>query len=187
MIDIPTVPDAAPARPSHTLATDPGWRVRAATQADVPAIAALWHSGWRDGHVGHVPADLHAHRDLDSFVQRVPPRIAGTTIATHGDAVAGFVMVVDDELEQIYIAAESRGSGVAAVLLAAAEQHIADRFDTAWLAVVAGNQRARRFYARHGWRDAGPIDYVAETLAGPFVVPSHRYEKHLVSAASQRR
>jgi hypothetical protein len=46
----------------------------------------------------------------------------------------------------------------------------------AWLAVVAGNARARAFYERHGWRDAGPFIYHAETEAGAFPVPSHRYE-----------
>jgi hypothetical protein len=46
----------------------------------------------------------------------------------------------------------------------------------AWLAVVAGNQRARAFYARLGWRDSGPMSYMAETEDGPLAIPTHRYE-----------
>jgi hypothetical protein len=38
------------------------------------------------------------------------------------------------------------------------------------------NQRARSFYSRLGWRDPGPVSYLAETEAGPLPVPSHRYE-----------
>jgi hypothetical protein len=50
---------------------------------------------------------------------------------------------------------------------------------TAWLAVVPGNARARRFYERRGWADAGPFDYAAEGERGPIPVPSHRYVKRL--------
>jgi hypothetical protein len=57
----------------------------------------------------------------------------------------------------------------------------------AWLAVVAGNQRARSFYSRLGWRDSGPMSYVAETEAGPFVVPTHRYEVDLTDPADSTR
>jgi len=50
---------------------------------------------------------------------------------------------------------------------------------TAWLAVVAGNTRARRFYARLGWRDRGPFTYQAQTATGTFPVPAHRYEREV--------
>ena len=49
----------------------------------------------------------------------------------------------------------------------------------AWLAVVAGNARARRFYERRGWSDGGPFEYAAAGDHGPIPVPSHRYVKDL--------
>ncbi|MEV1176540.1 hypothetical protein AB0J09_49965, partial [Nonomuraea sp. NPDC049784] len=49
----------------------------------------------------------------------------------------------------------------------------------AWLAVVAGNARARRFYERNGWVDEGLFDHLAPNETGPVVVPAHRYVKHL--------
>jgi GNAT superfamily N-acetyltransferase len=159
--------------------TEPRWSLRAAEPADVTAIADVWHRGWRDGHLGHVPAGLHAHRTPESFADRVPRRLATTVVASQAALILGFVMVHADELEQLYVAEASRGTGVAAALLAAGEQRIAKDFALAWLAVVAGNERARSFYARHGWRDAGASDYVAETLGGTFVVPVRRYEKPL--------
>jgi ribosomal protein S18 acetylase RimI-like enzyme len=76
-------------------------------------------------------------------------------------------MVVRDEVEQIYVAAEHRGRGVAQRLLDAAEQHIAKHgFGQAWLAVVASNSRARAFYTRAGWIDNGLFDYQAFGDAG---------------------
>ncbi len=69
----------------------------------------------------------------------------------------------DDEVEQVYVDASARGSGTAATLLDRGEEIVAATYDRAWLAVVAGNVRARRFYERRGWVDAGPFDYSAET------------------------
>jgi GNAT superfamily N-acetyltransferase len=155
--------------------------LRAAKPDDVEAIATVWHTGWRDGHLGHVPEALVAHRELDEFRRRVPDRLATTTVAVDEGAVVGFVTLHDDEVEQVYVASVARGTGTAAALLAEAERQVARRFDRAWLAVVAGNARARRFYAREGWSDAGPIDYPAEIPGGTLVVPSQRYEKNLTT------
>lgn len=153
--------------------------LRAATPDDIEAIATLWHRGWLDGHLGHVPESLPPHRRLVDFRRRVPSRIQQTTVATLASRVAGFVTVHDDEVEQIYVAEDARAGGVANALLRHAEQMIALHFDVGWLAVVAGNTRARRFYARNGWRDAGGFDYAAEITNGPLLVPSRRYEKHM--------
>jgi GNAT superfamily N-acetyltransferase len=128
--------------------------LRPADESDVEAIAEIWHRAWGDGHLGHVPDALLPFRTLRHFLERVPPRIPATTVATSGGRVVGFVTIHDDELEQIFVAAEARGGGVAGALLAAGEARIAREHERAWLAVVADNARARRFYERSGWRDA---------------------------------
>ena len=151
--------------------------LRSATSDDIDALTAIWHSGWRDGHIGHVPDALLAHRRPEDFLRRVPPRLPKTTVATIAGEVVGFVTVIEDEVEQIYVATTARGSGVADALMRHAEETIARRFDTAWLSVVVGNARARRFYERSGWRDAGAIDYRAEIAGGTLPVPCRRYEK----------
>lgn len=97
-----------------------------------------------------------------------------------GGQVAGFVTVVGDEVEQVYVAAPHRGAGVADMLMAEAERQVRHAgHPTAWLAVAAGNARARRFYERRGWFDTGLFDYAAEGELGPIPVPSHRYVKDL--------
>lgn len=153
--------------------------MRGATPDDVDAITEVWHAGWRDGHLGHVPPALHEHRGLEQFRRRVAALLASTTVATTGRQLTGFIVVRDDEIEQLYVTHTARGSGVAAALLEHGESVIAQRCDQAWLAVVAGNARARRFYERNGWRDAESIDYPAETASGHVPVPSRRYEKRL--------
>jgi len=157
----------------------PGPRLRAAITADIDAITTLWHRGWPDGHLGHVPEALLRHRGLADFRSRVPALLDRTTVATIGPDLAGFVMVHDDEIEQIYVAETARGSGVAAALLRHAESAIGERFDLAWLAVVAGNARARRFYARNGWQDAGLFEHEAPIEGGSIPLAAHRYQKRI--------
>jgi hypothetical protein len=45
--------------------------------------------------------------------------------------------------------------------------------------VVAGNTRARSFYAKSGWRDRGPFIYQAQSATGTVPVPAHRYEREV--------
>lgn len=165
-------------------ADPPTVQLRPGVAADIDAIARIWHEGWRDAHIGRVPDALLEHRRPEDLRQRIPVRLGTTTVATtpvsDGPRVAGFVTVHDDEIEQIYVDAVERGSGVAQRLLAHGEAVIAAHHDRAWLAVVAGNARARRFYERNGWVDAGPFDNPAWTTTGGVIpVPTRRYEKQL--------
>ena len=146
---------------------------------DSDAVAAIWREGWVAGHLGNVPPALIAHRRPDDFRAWVIGQVDATTVALLGGCVVGFVTVRGDEVEQMYVASAARGSGVGDVVLQAGEQIVARRHRTAWLAVVAGNARARRFYERNGWRDAGPITYAAHVDGGTFDVPCRRYEKHV--------
>jgi len=154
--------------------------LRPATADDAPAIARIWYYGWRDGHLGHVADELVALRTRESFDQRAAARVADTVVATVDGVVAGFIMVVGDEVEQVYVAGEHRGTGLAAALLTEAERLVAaNGHDRAWLAVAPGNARARRFYERRGWIDEGLFDYPAATADGPMPVPCRRYVKRV--------
>ena len=160
--------------------------LRQASHGDAKAVAKIWHDGWRDGHLGHVPDDLVTVRTEESFQSRAADRVGDTVVAVVDGEVAGFVMVVGDEIEQVYVAEQHRGSGVAALLLAEAERIVAvNGNERAWLAVVGGNVRARRFYERHGWTDEGVFDYPAVSAAGPVPVPAHRYVKRVAAEAPE--
>ncbi|WP_158893317.1 GNAT family N-acetyltransferase [Amycolatopsis anabasis] len=154
--------------------------LRPATPDDAAAVAEIWYHGWRDGHLGHVGDDLLAARTPETFDVRAAQRVDDTVVATVGGTVAGFVMVVDDEVEQVYVSARHRGTAIARVLIAEAERlAAANGHQYAWLAVVAGNARARRFYERSGWTDEGPFDYTAASATGPISVPAHHYRKRV--------
>ncbi len=165
-------------------AHEAAYTIRKASPEEVDTVARIWHSAWIDGHLGHVPQELLPYRQAEHFVSRTRERIASMWVAESGGRPVGFVVVKGDELEQLFVERAARGTGAAAMLLRTGEAEIRRAgHRRAWLAVVAGNQRARSFYSRLGWRDAGPFTYMAETAAGPMAVPSHRYEVDLTGPA----
>ncbi len=95
-------------------------------------------------------------------------------------APLGFHLLKDDELYQFYLAAEARGTGAAAVLMADAETRLAARgVEIAWLACAIGNARAARFYEKTGWTMARIETVPTETSEGLFPLEVWRYEKRL--------
>jgi GNAT superfamily N-acetyltransferase len=154
--------------------------LRPATPEDADAIGDVWFAAWKDGHLGLVPEELVRVRTPESFRERAAGKVPGATVAEVEGGIAGFIVVADDEVEQVFVAAEHRGSGIAAKLLTAAEEQLsASGHETAWLAVVPGNARARAFYEREGWRDDGALEYEAAGPDGPIAVPTRRYVKGL--------
>ncbi|HEV2783830.1 MAG TPA: GNAT family N-acetyltransferase [Actinophytocola sp.] len=132
-----------------------------------------------------MPDELVAVRTRESFDVRAAERVGDTVVAVVDGAVAGFVMVVGDEVEQVYVSQQYRGAGVAGALLAEAERMVgANGYGRAWLAVAPGNGRARRFYERNGWVDEGLFEYSAMSADGPVPVPCHRYVKRVHKGGS---
>jgi GNAT superfamily N-acetyltransferase len=155
--------------------------IRPADTADMSGVADLWHEGWHFGHAGHVPDGLTAARTLEAFHERTPSRVADTTVAVSEEGeLLGFVMVAGDEVEQVFVGPVARGGGLAALLLAEAERRVASGgHGEAWLAVVAGNARARRFYEKHGWVDTGDLPYEVTAGGRTYVSPCRRYVKRV--------
>src|SRR5947208_10300052 len=99
--------------------------LRPGTPDDAAVVADIWFDGWHPAHDGHVPNGLTERRTREAFHERSPKRVADTTVAQVDGEVAGFIMVVDDEVEQIYVAASHQGRGVATMLLREAERQVA--------------------------------------------------------------
>lgn len=87
--------------------------------------------------------------------------------------IVGYAMVVDGppsdpaiaalidrrpalELSKMYVLPGHHGTGVSTALMAAVLDHAErERYATVWLGVNQGNERAQRFYAKHGFRTVG--------------------------------
>jgi len=154
--------------------------VRDAEVVDLDNLAKLWYDAWQDSHAELVPPELKRLRTLSSFRERLADALANVRVAVGTGGPIGFHVVKDDELYQLFVAASARGSGVAAVLIAdAEEQFLRNGIKTAWLACAIGNSRAARFYEKCGWRRTGTMTNYAETSEGVFPLETWRYEKDL--------
>jgi GNAT superfamily N-acetyltransferase len=156
--------------------------VRDADEAEVDGLAKIWFDGWRDAHLKLAPPELTRYRTLESFRKRLVEALSSVRVAGPAGAPLGFYMLKDDELNQLYVAAESRGAGVAAALIADAEARLrSGGVKVAWLGCAIGNERAARFYEKSGWHRAGTYVSRLETPGGIIPLEVWRYEKTLTA------
>jgi GNAT superfamily N-acetyltransferase len=159
--------------------------VRAAEEVDVDCLSKGWYEGWHDSHAQIVPAELTRLRTLESFRERLQAALPSVRVVGPSGSPVGFCIVKGDELYQLFVAAPSRGSGVAAALIADAEARLsASGVQTAWLACAIGNERAARFYEKCGWHRVGTMINHAETSNGTFPLEVWRYEKSLTRVSN---
>ena len=130
-----------------------------------------------------MPAELTRLRTRESFKERLEARLADVRVVGPAGAPLGFCMLKGDELYQLYVTPQARGTGVAKVLATEAEDRLSKNgVKTAWLACAIGNDRAAQFYEKCGWRRVGAVVIEVETSEGPFSLEVWRYEKRLESA-----
>ena len=154
--------------------------VRPAETAETGHLAQLWYDGWQDAHAHILPPELTRIRTLESFRDRLQAALADVRVVGPFPTPVGFCMLKGDELYQLYVSAEARGTGVAAALVADAEAQLAaDGVELAWLACAVGNERAARFYEKCGWRRAGTVVYQPDAANGAPPLEVWRYEKRL--------
>ena len=155
--------------------------VRDAELVEIDHLAKVWYDAWQDGHHQVVPAELARARTLESFRDRLKAALPDVRVVGSVGAPVGFHIGKGDELYQLFVSAESRGSGVAAALIADAEARLSERgVETAWLACAIGNERAARFYEKSGWHRAGTMVNHLDTPNGAFLLEVWRYEKTLM-------
>jgi GNAT superfamily N-acetyltransferase len=123
--------------------------VRDAAFGDIDELASTWFEGWNEAHAQIVPPELARFRTLSDLRARLDGSLTNTSVAVSDGRPVGFAMVKKDEMDQLYVARDARGSGVADALLS----HALDRVRRpghrrAWLACAIANHRAARFYRK---------------------------------------
>jgi GNAT superfamily N-acetyltransferase len=149
-------------QPSDGQQSQQSVRVRAASASDVTAIAEFQTTCWSDAYRGVVPqayldrvgvADRERRwsERLDSGTRRIA--LAETGASVVGVVSWGLADVEDApalELMSLYVAVDHRGTGLATRLI-----HRAVGGSPAHLWVFEDNPRAKRFYAKQGFRFDG--------------------------------
>jgi ribosomal protein S18 acetylase RimI-like enzyme len=156
--------------------------VRNAHVDEVEQLADIWYEGWQDAHAAILPAELARLRTWESFEERIRAALSAVRVVGPVGNPIGFCITRGDELYQLFVSPSGRGMGVASLLEADAVRVIAFRgMSNAWLACAIGNDRAARFYEKHGWCRTGTVVSQLETQEGIFQLEVWRYEKPLVS------
>ncbi|MGB5559362.1 MAG: GNAT family N-acetyltransferase [Paracoccaceae bacterium] len=157
------------------------WPVRRVDACEIEALADVWHDAWHDAHACCVPADLTAIRTHASFRERL--NALGDAVRTIGaiGAPAGLCAIQDDQLYQIYVSRNARGTGAAVALLEEGERRLAaNGIRKAWLDCVIQNTRAIRFYTRQGWVDSGTHTATLAGLGTDFPLKVRVFRKILI-------
>ena len=96
-------------------------QVRPAEPSEVDGLAKLWYDAWHESHAHLMPAELTRLRTLASFTERLEAALPTIRAVGPRGAPVGFCIVKGNELYQLFVSQESRGSGAAAALIADAE------------------------------------------------------------------
>ena len=122
------------------------------TPADEDAAIELWRRAWQE-HYPHIDFTKRVDWWRERWRNELVP-VATIAVVEAGGALVGFVTVDSKTgyLDQIVVAPEAWGTDVADRLMAEARRISPKGLE---LKVNADNARAIRFYAKHGFIEAG--------------------------------
>jgi len=127
-----------------------------------------------------MPCELVALRTHDDFATHLAALVPGLRVAGPQGAPIGFSAIRGDEMHQLFLSPAARGTGLGALLLADAEERLAEAgHGLAWLDCAIGNDQAIRFYERNGWTRRGEEILALSTVSGTFDAKVLIMEKRL--------
>jgi GNAT superfamily N-acetyltransferase len=144
-----------------------GVMIRPARADERDLVAAIHRDSATRAYAGIFPADDPFPWELTVARWRNFAGELHVAVRSHADEPVGFVAFDDQELHAIYVLPEHWSTGIGSQLL-----KVAGRTHELW--VLLGNDRARRFYERHGWAADGTQRQT------PFGVTELRYRRPAV-------
>lgn len=117
---------------------------------------------------------------MESLQERLRAALPDVRVVGRPGSPAGFCIVKDNELDQLYVSAEARGSGVAAMLMKDAEARFCGQRNGSGLVGLCNRERAGRTILRKARLEkSGSDDHYPETPEGKLPLQVWRYEKAL--------
>lgn len=122
-------------------------QVRRARLEEAEDVAGVW---WRSrlASVPAIPPPVHTEQEVRAWFAEVVLPNREVWVADHGGAAAGILVLEDDWIDQLYVDSGQTGGGIGSRLMAVAKRQ---RPDGLRLWTFEANERARRFYERHGF------------------------------------
>ena len=124
--------------------------IERASAGDIPALAFVWRQSW---HESHAALSFGRKPDQAYFEARADKMLPDCLIARKEGEPVGLVSWQEKELYQLFILPAAYGTGLAADLIARAERAMREAgHNRLFLLCRVGNDRARAFYEKQGWR-----------------------------------
>jgi ribosomal protein S18 acetylase RimI-like enzyme len=159
-----------------------GFTYRDAAAGDAAALADFARETWLAtfGHLPYPRADLDAYLTKNYGAEIQLAEIADPDVryrlAFDDEGIAAYCMMgelampVDEtdalELHRLYVHERAKGAGAAdALMLDCIEWARGKGAEALYLSVWEHNERAQRFYRRHGFRDHGEWDFMVGATA----------------------
>jgi len=121
--------------------------IRRARPDDDDGIAETFNASFKT-LLSFLP-DLHTREDRAGFITEIVPRDHELWVAEEEGRVVGLAAIGVDTLGQLYVHPDYQGRGIGSALLAKTIELLPSGF-TLW--TFPANERACRFYERHGLR-----------------------------------
>lgn len=169
--------------------TDGKIEIRTATKADAKLIRVLgavtFFEAYFEQDDAHDLANyIHESFDLKKILSEIEDKNASFFIIYLDKHAVGYAKLRENseaqgiktensiELQRIYIVERFFGKGVGEILLKYCLEVAGTRgFETIWLGVWEENKRAQKFYAKHGFKRVGELEYpYGETVGINFVL-----------------
>lgn len=132
-------------------------KIRHAKPSDLELIADIQTQSWQDIYADGFPADYLVNQlpqNLKRHWNEVEIRPEDLVLVAEDDGVVGFIAIwcrPGPYIENLHLKPAKRCQGLGSSLLKSAARHlIRQGHKSAYLWVVQSNQRAVRFYGRHG-------------------------------------
>lgn len=160
--------------------------IRRMTEDDLAEIGVLYSESWKAGYKGLLPQDYLDKTVPERWTDRNVFLDNGSFVILDGERIAAHVHVRPaaeekmsgwGEIHTMYALPQFWGTGCAGELFDYAVNQLHERgFDRIYLYVLEGNERAARFYRKHGFT---PTDDTVKCEVGGVTVTDIRYIKEL--------
>lgn len=158
--------------------------IRGTTESDLGEVNALYVAAWKLGYKGLLPQDFLDGLGSERWCGKIDFLEDGSFVILDGQHIAAHVharpaaeenMNGWGEIHTMYALPQFWGKGCAGELFDYAVNWLHERgFDKIYLYVLRGNERAARFYRKHGFV---PTDDTLDCEIGGAVVTDIRYIK----------
>jgi GNAT superfamily N-acetyltransferase len=171
-------------------------QIRPAQPSDALAVARVHVRSWQAAYRGLLPENYLSRLQPEERAKKydfasIDPKSPKTIVAVERDTILGFATTSPSrdrdlpehgELCALYVAPDHWGRGVGGLLIAEARRHLLGQgFAHALLWMMAGNQRADRFYRKDKW---SPDGQSRSEKVWEISVPELRYQRVLTDSFS---